>query len=108
MATHRQAPGPMEHRLLGHGGDLTRNPLEFFLRLGANAAMWSGSASLTCPDSVEEVLVSEQRKFGKVQNYRRSFSFLGNGLLTSEGDLWLRQRRMMLPAFHSSAPGTPS
>jgi cytochrome P450 len=57
-------------------------------------------------------LVSDARLFqhvlrDNVQNYRKSpFLYnaarpmVGNGLLTSEGDFWLRQRRMIQPQFH--------
>jgi cytochrome P450 len=48
---------------------------------------------------VEEVLVTRGRDFRKNLSPRLRSS-LGNGLLVSEGDDWLRQRRRMQPAFH--------
>ncbi len=55
---------------------------------------------LNHPDLVEEVLVTQYRNFVKSSAYRRGLRILGNGLLTSEGDFWQRQRRLCQPAFH--------
>src|SRR5579884_3272604 len=52
------------------------------------------------PALVEEVLVSRNHDFRKNLGTRRLRSALGDGLLVSEGDVWLRQRRLMQPAFH--------
>jgi len=46
------------------------------------------------------VLVTQSRNFVKSSVYRRGLRVLGNGLLTSEGDFWQRQRRLVQPAFH--------
>jgi cytochrome P450 len=56
---------------------------------------------LSSPDHVERVLVKEHRLFTKqTRGYDQLRQFLGNGLVTSEGDFWLRQRRIAQPAFH--------
>jgi cytochrome P450 len=52
------------------------------------------------PDLVEKVLVSESRNYRKGRGLQANRELFGNGLLTSEGDSWLRQRRLMQPAFH--------
>jgi cytochrome P450 len=52
------------------------------------------------PDLVEQVLVTRYQDFVKSKDYRVLRNALGDGLLTSEGDFWLRQRRLMQPAFH--------
>jgi cytochrome P450 len=52
------------------------------------------------PDYIEEVLVNQARKFIKGRILRANKGLFGNGLLTSEGDFWLRQRRLAQPAFH--------
>ncbi|MFP4090053.1 MAG: cytochrome P450 [Cyclobacteriaceae bacterium] len=55
---------------------------------------------LSHPDYVKHVLVDNNR------NYKKAFSFnflrytIGNGLLTNEGESWLKQRRTAQPAFH--------
>jgi cytochrome P450 len=51
------------------------------------------------PDHVQDVLVTRHRNFIKSLALQRSRALLGEGLLTSEGELHLRQRRMAQPAF---------
>lgn len=56
---------------------------------------------LSHPDHVQRVLVGGARNYGKqTMGYRRMRAILGNGLVTSDGDFWLRQRRIAQPAFH--------
>lgn len=54
---------------------------------------------LSHPDDIEQVLVTENRHF--VKNYAMRFlrPLLGRGLLLNEGADWLRQRRLIQPAF---------
>jgi cytochrome P450 len=52
------------------------------------------------PDHVREVLVTDQRRYGRGYRYRTLKLLLGEGLLTSEGEFHLRQRRLAQPAFH--------
>ena len=52
------------------------------------------------PDLIRDVLVVNAHKFKKGRALQRAKSLLGNGLLTSEGQVHLRQRRMIQPAFH--------
>lgn len=52
------------------------------------------------PDAVRDVLVTHQKNFLKGKALERARIVLGNGLLTSEGEDHLRQRRLMQPAFH--------
>jgi cytochrome P450 len=51
-------------------------------------------------DLIREVLVRHQRSFKKGPGFEAARIVLGDGLLTSEGDFHLRQRRMLQPAFH--------
>ena len=52
------------------------------------------------PDLIKDVLVTHQKQFKKGRGLEQIKRLLGEGLLTSEGDLHLRQRRLMQPAFH--------
>jgi cytochrome P450 len=56
------------------------------------------------PEAVEHVLVKHHRNYGKPGFFPKKFGLLaGNGLLSSSGEFWLRQRRLMQPAFHRDA-----
>lgn len=54
------------------------------------------------PDLIEEVIVTKNANFIKHFALRLNPLVLGKGLLTSEGDFWLRQRRLVQPAFNRS------
>src|SRR5262249_12127462 len=52
------------------------------------------------PQYIKDILVTQNRTFTKSRGLERTRRILGNGLLTSEGAVHLRQRRLMQPAFH--------
>lgn len=52
------------------------------------------------PDLAREVLTGHPRSLRKGLGLQRTRFVLGNGLLTSEGEFHLRQRRLAQPAFH--------
>jgi cytochrome P450 len=52
------------------------------------------------PDDVKRVLVSNHRNYTKGVGLDRVKILLGKGIMTSEGELWKRQRYMMQPYFH--------
>jgi cytochrome P450 len=53
------------------------------------------------PAMIEYVLVENPGNYSKqTRAYNAMRKVLGNGLITSEGDFWLRQRRIAQPAFH--------
>ena len=55
---------------------------------------------ITEPDYVKYVLQENNRNYLKSEGYKVLKLFLGEGLLTSEGDFWRHQRRLAQPAFH--------
>ena len=56
--------------------------------------------ALNDPELVEEVVVRQHAHLIKDRFSRRLREFLGDGLLTGEGEPWRRQRRLIQPAFH--------
>ncbi|HKD11393.1 MAG TPA: cytochrome P450 [Thermoanaerobaculia bacterium] len=53
------------------------------------------------PRDIETVLLTQRSNFVKHSFFwRHVTAIFGNGLLTSDGDFWLRQRRLAAPAFH--------
>jgi cytochrome P450 len=54
------------------------------------------------PGFIDHVLKSNHRNYHKSPFQTDSLGkFLGNGLLTSNGDYWLKQRRLIQPGFHA-------
>jgi cytochrome P450 len=100
-------PGPAHKSFGGFYRDYNANPLVYLTQLkeeyGDIITMRAFSYRvyfLSHPDMIEEVLVNQARKFVKGRILKANKRLLGNGLLTSEGDFWLRQRRLAQPAFH--------
>jgi cytochrome P450 len=54
------------------------------------------------PELIRDVLITHDWNFEKGRGLKASKPILGNGLLTSEGELHRRQRRLVQPAFHSA------
>jgi cytochrome P450 len=53
------------------------------------------------PEYIRHVLQENNRNYQKGPKYRAALApLMGNGLFTSEGQFWLRQRRLAQPAFH--------
>ena len=52
------------------------------------------------PDYIKHVLLENHKAYCKPGATKLLRLFLGEGLSTSNGELWLRQRRIMQPAFH--------
>lgn len=55
---------------------------------------------LTNPEHIRDVLITHNKQFMKGEGLQRAKRLLGEGLLTSEGEFHLRQRRLAQPAFH--------
>ncbi|MBD2386490.1 cytochrome P450 [Cylindrospermum sp. FACHB-282] len=100
-------PGPKAHWLLGTLPDYARDPIDFMSRCAkeyGDVIYWKGPFlsfyQLNHPDNIEEVLVKKSNLFGKHPSLDILRRMFGKGLLTSEGEFWQRQRRLMQPAFH--------
>jgi cytochrome P450 len=100
-------PGPRGLPILGMLLAVRRDPTGVFLR----AARRYGDVAyfkigprrgylITNPADVRHVLQDNARNYHKSPLYQKLRMSIGNGLLTSEDDFWLRQRRIAQPAFH--------
>lgn len=104
----RRPPGPRSLALYGSllGG---HNPSSILARIAARhprlAHFRLGREHiylLTDPDLVHEVFVRNGRQVRKGRTLNTITVLLGDGLITSEGELHRRQRRLIQPAFHAS------
>ena len=90
----------------GHFRSFRKNPTEFLTKLsklGDVSAFKVGGVQaflINHPDLIRDLLVTNQSKFIKGRALQRAKGLLGEGLLTSEKEFHLRQRRMIQPAFH--------
>ena len=102
------APGPRGHLLLGNLPEVRRDPIRMFLEgfhaYGDVVRFRFGPMIghlVSSPAGVNHVLAESNRNYGKqTRGFKNLRYVLGNGLLTSEGELWKRQRRIAQPAFH--------
>jgi cytochrome P450 len=106
MAKEKLPPSPKAGILGGHFIKFRRRPTEFLTeaaKLGDVTLFKLGGQSaffLNHPDLIRDLLITSNTKFIKGRALQRSKRLLGEGLLTSEGEAHLRQRRMIQPAFH--------
>ena len=106
----RLPPGPRDS-LFGFrlAGRFRRNPLKFLTNLVrdyGDIAMFPLGPYRGClvnhPDLIRDVLVTHRSSFPKLERHLRTIrSFSGDNLFVSEGENWLRQRRMVQPAFQT-------
>lgn len=107
MSRNSLPPGPRGLPIVGSLFDYFRDMLGFLLRTaqayGDIAYFRLGSRQiylLSHPDYIKDVLVTNDRNFQKSRALKRSKIVLGEGLLTSEGETHLRERRIIQPVFH--------
>src|SRR6202453_435217 len=98
-------PGPAEGFDLGGSDETLPRLREYFARYGNVYRVFAPSRGvydyvINHPDDIKQVLLSNHRNYTKGQGMDRVKILLGNGIMTSEGDFWRRQRRMMQPDFH--------
>jgi len=90
---------------IGSTEDSLQRMSELFARYGDIYRVYAPSRKsytyvIHHPDDVKRVLVSNHKNYTKGVGLDRVKILLGNGIMTSEGDFWRRQRYMMQPMFH--------
>jgi cytochrome P450 len=101
-----QAPGPEQPFDLDANEESLSLLQEFLRRYGdicrvRPVTRTADSLVTHDPDHIRRVLLTNRRNYVKGVGIERVRVLLGNGLMASEGDFWMRQRRMIQPAFHS-------
>jgi cytochrome P450 len=106
MTARGLPPGPKGTLIGGNLGQFMTRRLDFFLdvarQYGDLVSFRFGPRRLflaSHPDLIEQVLVTDAKHYVKHFGARLYKPVLGNGLVTSEGDFWLRQRKLSQPAF---------
>lgn len=107
-----ESPEPAVAPPIAHlrGRDLVQKPLEFFLTLTrqfGDVVCYRPAPDpaylINHPDFIRQVLVDNNRNYTKDTYINQMFKkVVADGLLTSEGETWRRQRRLMQPAFHQN------
>ena len=105
--TTREITGPAGAPLVGNTLQLQRDPLGFIMHVAAvygDVARYRlGNVTfnqINHPDGAQRILQDHHHNYIKGEMFDILRQLAGDGLFTSEGDLWLRQRRLMQPAFH--------
>ncbi len=107
VAASTLPPGPKGHWLSGSLSEFHQDVLGFYMRCfrdyGSCVGFRLGQRRLVLvnePELIEHVLVNHSKDFAKLTYVLQLLKpLLGNGLLNSDGEFWLRQRRLIQPAF---------
>lgn len=102
-------PMPEGHWFFGSGAEAAANPLKFYCRVWQQygdivkmrAMLGFEWYLVASPAGAEHVLQANQANYKKPALFTKALGMIaGNGLVTSEGNFWRRQRRLAQPAFH--------
>ncbi len=111
MQAVRTPPGPPErkgfvdsigyfYRFLTDSIGTVRGRFDAYGDIYYAPAKGVGLYVLRHPDHLNEVLVERAADYGKTHTaFEQINKFVGQGLLTTDGEVWRRQRRMVNPAF---------
>jgi cytochrome P450 len=100
-------PGPKGRPFVGHLFEFRRDPIQFLTRLArehGDVARFSLAGrmfvQISEPELIRDVLVTNHRNFRKTGFLERARPLLGDGLVTADGELHRRQRRLMQPSLN--------
>ena len=102
-------PGPKGASITGVMPEFNRDSLGFIERAQRDYGdivwmrfLYVPALFLYHPNEIEYVLATNPKNFIKSMSLRSNFfqRLVGNGLVTSQGEEWKRQRRLSSPAFH--------
>ncbi|GAB4579824.1 MAG: cytochrome P450 [Anaerolineales bacterium] len=106
-ASPKPIPGPRGVPILGVVPEMARDMLGLFT---TTSRTYGGIAQLkvlnktylliTDPKHVKYILQDNYRNYIRGASVERGRLLLGNGLPLIDGDFWLKERRLMQPAFH--------
>src|SRR5438874_314704 len=108
-------PGPKGSPIMGVMREFNRDSLGFIERCAHDHGdvvwmrfLYVPALFLYHPNDIEYVLSTNSKNFIKSMSLRSNFfqRLVGNGLLTSQGEEWKRQRRLSQPAFHRHRSAT--
>lgn len=100
--------GPKGHWIFGNMKQMQEDPLSFWMHIAkeygdfvhVRSIRKEGIYFINDADALQKVLVTDNKHFTKSLGLERTKRLLGEGLLTSEGDMHRKQRRLVMPAFH--------
>lgn len=105
----RRPPGPRGHKLIGSLLDVRRDRLKFVMKAtrqyGDLVCFQMGPKRLyllSHPEHIKHVLCNRPDNYHKGLGLEEAKPLLGQGLLTSEGDLWARQRNLLHMSFRGA------
>jgi cytochrome P450 len=105
VTPNKKISGPRAYPLIGSLPSMGKDMLGFFRSIpqkyGGVARLQLGPANFVLvsdPVAVKHCLIDNNKNYPK--NYESTARVFGDSILTSNGDFWLQQRRIMQPAFH--------
>ncbi|PWK13934.1 cytochrome P450 [Tumebacillus permanentifrigoris] len=106
----REPPGPVTRSILGNLNEFRRDPhalmISAWQQYGDFVRFRFGNVNAYLPahpDYIKHVLVDNHKNYARGRLYKTFERFFGKGLLTNEGESWMKNRRMLQPEFQQEA-----